>query len=47
MEPMMEFIFGGISDPVKLAACFMLFLCVLDAIFGIVNTLLNMNEVRA
>jgi len=39
----MDFIFGAIDDPVMMAACFMLFVCIVDAIFSVVNTLLNMD----
>lgn len=40
MEVMLDFIFGSIDSPVMMAACFMLFLCVLDALFSLINTLI-------
>lgn len=39
METVLDFIFGAASNPVEMAACFMLFLCILDAIFSLISNM--------
>ncbi len=41
MEILIEFIFGTVDNPVIMAACFMVFLAVLDAVFSLINTILT------
>lgn len=41
METLINFIFGSIDNPIMMAACFMVFLAVLDAVFSTVNTILT------
>lgn len=38
MDIVLDFIFGIASNPIEMAACFMLFICLLDAIFSVINT---------
>lgn len=41
METLINFIFGSIDNPIMMAACFMVFLAVLDAVFSTINTILT------
>ena len=40
MDVVLDFIFGAASSPIEMAACFMLFICLLDAVFGFINTVM-------